>query len=258
MSAAYIDTFVRYSDRTADGGFIRANGDYSFGMEDHPARVHNARLEPIDFATHGFTLLKHATDVDFTNPEDVKSRWYPEACRLVKELTGAAEVFAFMGILRGGEEKLGGGPALSAHVDFNEPALRGWVQRLAPDRAAQLANKRLVNINLWRAYASGPVQAAGSVRRAQCREAAISCWCASAMGATTDGPVPGRPQPRLQPEAPLVLLPGHAAGRGHRLPAARYGRHGLAHDGAHGGRGSDGRARCAKAHELRVAHAGRS
>jgi hypothetical protein len=150
MAAAYVDTFVRYSDRTAEGGFIRANGDYSFGMEDHPARVHNARLEPIDFATHGFTLLEHATDVDFSNPEDVKLRYHPEACRLVRELTGAREVFAFLGILRGGEEKLGGGPALSAHVDFNEAALRNWVQRLAPDRAAEFAGKRLVNVNLWR------------------------------------------------------------------------------------------------------------
>lgn len=149
MAAAYIDTFVRYSDRTAEGGFIRANGDYSFGMEDHPARVHNARLEPIDFATHGFTLLKHTTDADFANPEDVQRRWYPEACRLVKGLTGATEVFAFMGILRGGEENLGGGPALSAHVDFNEASLRGWVKRLAPDRA-ELWDKRLVNVNLWR------------------------------------------------------------------------------------------------------------
>lgn len=150
MAAAYIDTFIRYSDRTADGGFIRANGDYSFGMEDHPARVNNARLEAIDFATHGFTLLKHGTDVNFSDPEDVQRRWYPEACRLVKQLTGATEVFAFLGILRGGDENLGGGPALSAHVDFNEPSLRGWVKRLAPERAAQFEGKRLVNINLWR------------------------------------------------------------------------------------------------------------
>jgi len=151
MAVAYVDTFIRYSDRTAEGGFIRANGDYSFGMEDHPARVHNARLEDIDFHTHGFTLLRHATDVDFADPEDVKQRYHPEACRLVQELTGAREVFAFLGILRGGEEKLGGGPALSAHVDFNEPSLRGWLQRLAPpDRAAAYADKRLVNVNLWR------------------------------------------------------------------------------------------------------------
>ena len=77
MAAAYIDTFIRYSDRNAEGGFIRANGDYSFTMSDHPARVHNARLESIDFATHGFKLVKHATDVDFANPEEVQQRWYP-------------------------------------------------------------------------------------------------------------------------------------------------------------------------------------
>jgi hypothetical protein len=39
---------------------------------------------------------------------------------------------------------------LSAHVDFNEAALRQWIPRLAPDRAEQLAGKRLVNVNVWR------------------------------------------------------------------------------------------------------------
>jgi hypothetical protein len=156
MAAEYIDTFIRYSDRNAEGGFIRANGDYSFTMSDFPARVHNARLEPIEFAKHGFKLVKHATDVDFSNAEEVQKRWYTDAARIVKELTGAREVFAFMGILRGGDENLGGGPALSAHVDFNEPALRNWVKRLAPDRADEYANKRVANINLWRG--TRPVQ----------------------------------------------------------------------------------------------------
>jgi hypothetical protein len=150
MAGAFIDTFVRYSDRNAEGGFIRANGDYSFTMQDYPARVHNARLAPIEFATHGFTLLKHDIQVDFANQEEVQRRWYPEACRLVRELTGASEVLAFMGIHRGGEENLGGGPALSAHVDFNEASLRGWVQRLLPERAGELAGRRLLNVNLWR------------------------------------------------------------------------------------------------------------
>ena len=62
---AYVNSFIRYSDRSAEGGCIKANGDYSFGMEDHPARVHNARLEKVELATHGFTLLHHETDVNF-------------------------------------------------------------------------------------------------------------------------------------------------------------------------------------------------
>lgn len=146
----HVNSFIRYSGRDAEGGYIRANGDYSFTMEDHPTIVRNARLEQIDFATHGFTLVRHRTEAAFDDPADVERRYYPEACRIVRELTGASEVFAFLGIRRGGETNAGGGPALSAHVDFNEAALRGWVARLAPDRAESLLRKRLVNINLWR------------------------------------------------------------------------------------------------------------
>lgn len=150
MAREYVDSFIRYSDRTADGGFIRGNNDYSFGMEDHPMRIHNARLEAVDFNTHGFTLVKHATDVDFTRTDEVQQRYHPEVCRIVQQLTGAREVFAFMGILRGGEQELGGGPALSAHVDFNAAALRGWAAKFAPERAAELQSRRLVNVNVWR------------------------------------------------------------------------------------------------------------
>ena len=75
MPVPFVDSFIRYSDRTADGGFIRANGDYSFGMEDHPARVHNARLEEIDFNRHGFTLLRHTTDVNFEDKADFEGRY---------------------------------------------------------------------------------------------------------------------------------------------------------------------------------------
>ena len=146
----HIDTFVRYSERAADGGYIEANEKYSFEMEDHPARVANARLADTSWEANGFALLKHPIDINFADPEDVKARYYPEAARLVRELTGASEVFPFLGILRGGEQKLGGGPALSAHVDFNGPMLRDWIGRLVPDRAAELSAKRLVNINLWR------------------------------------------------------------------------------------------------------------
>jgi len=146
----FVDTFVRYSERAADGGWIEKNGSYSFEMEDHDARVHNARLADVSFDTHGFTLVNLTTDVDFTDKDDFEKRYYPEVCRIVKELTGASHVFAFMGILRGGEDAKGGGPALSAHVDFNEAALRLWLGRLAPERAEEFAGKRVMNVNVWR------------------------------------------------------------------------------------------------------------
>ena len=145
-----IETFVRYSERAADGGWIEKNGSYSFEMEDHPATVRNARRADTSFETHGFTLVKDPVDIDFSSQEDFEKRYYPHVSELVKKLTGASEVFTFMGIWRGGEDEKGGGPALSAHVDFNEAAVRGQLNRLAPGREAEFAGKRLVNINVWR------------------------------------------------------------------------------------------------------------
>jgi hypothetical protein len=148
--APFVESFIRYSERAADGGWIERNGSYSFEMEDHDAIVRNARLADTSFDTHGFALVQHATDVDFADQQDFEARYYPEVSRLVREMTGASEVFAFMGILRGGDDDKGGGPALSAHVDFNEAALRQWLGRLAPGREAELAGKRLINVNVWR------------------------------------------------------------------------------------------------------------
>ena len=147
--ADHIDTFVRYSDRTADGGYIEANGKYSFGMEDHPAIVRNARLSDIAFEDHGFALVKRPVDVDFTSKEEFERSYYPDVERLVKEITGARDVAAFMGILRGGEADLGGGPALSAHADFNAAAVRDWAGRLRPEWG-DVSGKRLMNVNVWR------------------------------------------------------------------------------------------------------------
>ncbi len=150
---AEIETFVRYSERAADRGWIEKNGSYSFGMEDHPATVRNARMADTSFETHGFAVVKDPVDIDFSDPADFEARYYPHVSQVVKDLTGASEVFAFMGIWRGGEDEKGGGPALSAHVDFNEAAVRGQLNRLAPGREAEFAGKRLVNINVWRGTA---------------------------------------------------------------------------------------------------------
>jgi hypothetical protein len=147
---ARIDTFVRYSERAADGGWIEKNGSYSFEMEDHDFAVRNARLVDTDFERHGFTLEKHPVDIDWSNKDDFEARYYPQVCELVKKVTGASEVYAFMGIWRGGEDEKGGGPALSAHVDFNEEAMRMWLPRLVPGREEEVGKKRLMNVNVWR------------------------------------------------------------------------------------------------------------
>lgn len=145
----YVDAIIKYPERTAEGGRISGNKEFTFELEDHRMRIRNARLEGLSFDSCGFTLLRRTTDIDFTSEDDVRQHWHPQAKRLVGELTGAREVFPFLGILRGGEGDLGGGPALMAHVDFNADSLRHWVATLAGERADQYAGKRLVNVNLW-------------------------------------------------------------------------------------------------------------
>lgn len=149
LGPAYVDAIIKYPERAAEGGRIWGNQDFNFALEDHRMRIRNARLETISFGTHGFTLLNRPTDIDFTDAQEIERRWHPLARQLVREMTGAKDVFAFLGILRGGEDAGGGGPALMAHVDFTSDSMRAWVARLAPERSDELSAKRLVNINLW-------------------------------------------------------------------------------------------------------------
>jgi hypothetical protein len=167
-AAAFVDAEIWYSERAADGGTIFGNNNYSFKVEPHPMRIFNARLDDISFQRNGFTLLKHHTDADLTDQADAERRYYPEAKRLVQELTGAREVFAFFGVMRGGEDAAGGGPALSAHVDFTEAGLNDWIERIAPDRADELKAKKLANINLWR-----PIKPVESMPLAICDQRSV-------------------------------------------------------------------------------------
>jgi hypothetical protein len=145
----YVEAVIKYPEPAAEGGRISGNKEFTFELEDRRMRIGNARLEPKSFETCGFALLRRTTDIDFAAEDEVQQRWHPQARRLVMELTGAEEVFPFLGILRGGEADLGGGPALMAHVDFNAETLRHWVSQLAKERAQEFARRRLINVNLW-------------------------------------------------------------------------------------------------------------
>ena len=145
----YVDAIIKYPERAAEGGRIWGNQDFDFALEDHRMRISNARLELPPFDARGFTLLERTGGIDFSDSGDVERCWHPQARELVRGLTGATEVFPFLGILRGGEQDEGGGPALMAHVDFDADTLRGWVRKLAGERGEELSGRRLVNINLW-------------------------------------------------------------------------------------------------------------
>ena len=144
-----VEAIIKYPERAAEGGRIWGNKEFSFALEDHSVWIRNARVEPPSFARQGFTLRKRSLDIDFKDKQSIEQHWHPQAKQLVRELTGAREVFPFLGILRGGETEEGGGPALMAHVDFNAHTLRHWVTTLGGARGPELAKARLININLW-------------------------------------------------------------------------------------------------------------
>lgn len=149
QAPAYVEAIIKYPERAAQGGRIWGNKDFDFNLEDHRVRIHNARTERTSFESQGFALRSRSTDIDFADKESIETRWYPQVRRIVRELTGAREVFPFLGILRGGEQDQAGGPALMAHVDFTGDTLRAWVARLAPAQGQELSRRRLVNVNVW-------------------------------------------------------------------------------------------------------------
>ena len=255
----YVDAIIKYPERTAEGGRISGNKEFTFELEDHRMRIRNARLAKPSFGVEGFALLNRTTDIDFTDEEDVKKRWHPQARRLVGELTGAKEVLFFLGILRGGEEELGGGPALMAHVDFNAGSLREWAAKLAPDHAADLVGKRLINVNLWT-----PVRPVENFPLGVCDATSIEAGdfmnikFGKEETIETDtfrgGFELGRLRPRVQSSSPLVLLSPHAAERGPGVQALRHRQRRPADDRPHRVRGSDIATGFAPAHELRASH----
>lgn len=157
MTATYVEAPLRYTARTAETAvlyeFDRERSTHIF--DTRPTRVWNARLlDPAPaLERNGFTLVRHETRVaDFYDPDQVRGIYYPEAERIVRDLTGAARVLVFGEALRteGAAARTERLPARNAHVDFNLKTVRWFVQQLLPDEAPKLLRRRCQLINLWR------------------------------------------------------------------------------------------------------------
>ena len=150
----FVEAVIRFTDRASEGAVLHSEDHESstFQLEPHTVRIHDARAaaDRLSFAGNGFTLVRHRLDIDYLDKDQVQQRWCPEACDIVRRLTGAAEVIAFLDLVRSETREEGVEPANNAHVDFDEPSLHRWVRMLRPDDADALLKKRLVNINLWR------------------------------------------------------------------------------------------------------------
>jgi hypothetical protein len=122
-------------------------------------QIENGRLRASDFALdrNGFELVEHRTAVkNFFDAEELKSVYYPEVERLIRERSGALRAVVFDHTLRSGdeaerEERLIREPVLAAHNDYTEWSGPQRVRELLGDEAEKLLQRRFAIIQVWRA-----------------------------------------------------------------------------------------------------------
>lgn len=132
-------------------------------FEEHVVAIHDGRPMVGHFSLdrEGFLLTDHETKVsDFYDEEEVRSVYYPEAERLVKELTGASHILIFDHTLRSGDEttqetKQVREPVKLVHNDYTEWSGPQRVRDLLPaEEAKVLLRRRFAIVQMWR-----PIQA---------------------------------------------------------------------------------------------------
>ncbi len=114
----------------------------------------------------GFVFVKHETQVkDFYNEVEVRSVYYPEMERLVKEMSGASRVLIFDHTLRAEDDEIRSEkqvrePVRRVHNDYTEWSGPQRVRDLLPPaEAEELLKHRFAVIQVWRPIRK-PVQTA--------------------------------------------------------------------------------------------------
>jgi hypothetical protein len=144
-------------------GTPRSNASYA----PHRVRITDARPDADRYALdrEGFALITQNSAVrDFYDEDELRRVYYPEAERVLREVTGAHKVFVFDHTIRrriwGSDDRVAGAPRQPVprvHVDHTEKSGPQRVRDLLPDEADALLRGRVQVINLWRPI-RGPLQ----------------------------------------------------------------------------------------------------
>src|SRR6266853_561233 len=144
-------------------GVPRSNGL----PEPHVMAIHDARavMGRLSLDGEGLALVEHRSAVkDFYDEDELRRVYYPEAERLVAEVTGAERVLVFDHTIRrriaGGVDRAPGTPRQPVPRVHNDYTVRSGPQRvrdLLGGQAGALLQKRFSVINMWRPI-RGPVQ----------------------------------------------------------------------------------------------------
>ena len=161
---------VAYNYEPPPGTPARTGHNVEFLVPIRDARPMTGRLS---LDKEGFVLLHHQTAMtDFYDEERIKSLYYPECERVMREATGAARVVAFDHIVRNAamsaKDKTIKIPAKRVHNDYTAWSAPQRVRDLMGEEAEELLKHRFAINNLWRPI-RGPVLevAADLVRRAE-------------------------------------------------------------------------------------------
>lgn len=154
-----VDTGVKPVNETFGPGNIHRRVSGTF--EERPVRVRDGRplADSFTLDAHGFEFVEHRTAVrDFFDAGELKSVYYAELERLVKQVSGASRVVVFDHTLRSGDEAEREArqlrePVLSVHNDYTEWSGPQRVREVLPNQAESLLKKRFAIIQVWRAVA---------------------------------------------------------------------------------------------------------
>lgn len=137
-------------------------------FEEHVVAIYNGRPSAGRFSLdgEGFLLTGHETKMsDFYDKAELRSVYYPEVERLVKEYAGASEVLIFDHTLRSGDEaaqeaKQLREPVKLVHNDYTERSGPQRVRDLLPAAEAEARlRRRFAVVQVWRPIRA-PVQKA--------------------------------------------------------------------------------------------------
>jgi hypothetical protein len=128
--------------------------------EAHTLPIHDMRpvADRVSLDSEGFALVTDRSAVrDFYDEDELRRVYYPEAERLVKEVTGANRVVIFDHTIRrrdwGVEDRTPGTPrqpVTRIHGDYTELSGPQRVRDLMVDEAEDLLTRRFAIVNVWR------------------------------------------------------------------------------------------------------------
>jgi hypothetical protein len=125
----------------------------------HQVTISNARVAPppgaLSIDRNGFELHRHASALrDFSDPEEIRSIYYPQAETLLKQATGAKRVVIFDHTLRDGRLDRDASVREPVKYIHNDQTFVSGPRRvrdhLPPEEAGQLLKGRVAIVNLWR------------------------------------------------------------------------------------------------------------